>query len=146
MRIAMSTMARAGLVCQIERSIDQRDMREGLRKIAHHSFELEVVLLRKQAEVIAQLEQAFKERSRVLHATNCLEAAHHPKAAGKKHTLTRGQSVLYLRRVVAQHETCRHKLTFNRLNRTFDAWIAARQETDHRHQEQGGVQIFRTIS
>ena len=70
----MGAVAHVRSVFEIECRVDQRDMREGLGKVADQALALDVVLFRKQAEVVAQLEQAFKERSCILHAADGLEA------------------------------------------------------------------------
>lgn len=45
---------------QIVRGIDQRDMREGLRIVANLPPRLRIVLLGKEADIVAQLEQPLE--------------------------------------------------------------------------------------
>jgi hypothetical protein len=58
MRITMGTTAHVRFVRQIESSIDQRNMRKGLGKVADQRVWRDVVLFREQAQLVASFEQA----------------------------------------------------------------------------------------
>jgi len=45
---------------QVERRVDQRDVREGLREVAELAFGMWVVFLAQQSEVVAQSDQALE--------------------------------------------------------------------------------------
>src|ERR1035441_4927672 len=86
-RTAMGTTAHAGSALQIEGRSDQRNIREGLGKVADQPSALDVVLFREQAQVVAQREQACKQLPGILHAADGFEGADHPEAAGQKSAL-----------------------------------------------------------
>src|SRR5580704_10716750 len=79
---AWTVIRRAGVARgQIERGADQREMAERLREVAEEALLLGVVLLREQADVVAQREQPLEERLRVALATHEGEAVGEPEAA-----------------------------------------------------------------
>src|SRR5690242_527079 len=51
---------------EVERGIDERDVREGLREISDLSFDARIVLLGEQSDIIAQCEKVLEHPARVL--------------------------------------------------------------------------------
>src|SRR5438552_15315723 len=56
-------------------------MRERLREVAEEPARFRVVLLREQSDVVAEAEQAFQQRKRVLAFAGEHERLDHPEAA-----------------------------------------------------------------
>jgi hypothetical protein len=78
---------------QVEGSIHQSHMGEGLREIADHPPGQRVVLLSQQADVVAESQQTFKERSALLLTPLKNEVVGQPEAARQKRTLSRVSAV-----------------------------------------------------
>src|SRR5260370_12839298 len=72
-----TAFVRPGSVFEIEGGIDESDVGERLGKIPDQPLALDVILFREQAQVVAQQENAFKQRSRIVDAANGFQAAHH---------------------------------------------------------------------
>jgi len=51
------------MVVQVQRGVDQRQMRERLREIAQLTFRARVVFLRQQADIVAKPDQPLEQRT-----------------------------------------------------------------------------------
>src|SRR3954465_7026472 len=58
-------LGRLGIKAEVVCRIRQRDMREGLRKVSDEALGLWIVLLRKQAHIVAKGQQAFEQIERL---------------------------------------------------------------------------------
>ena len=83
-------------VFKVEGGGDQRDVAKGLGEVADKAAAIDVVFLREQAEVVAQLEQAGEEFAGVLDAADGFEGADHPEAAGEEDAFAGGKAVVDL--------------------------------------------------
>src|SRR5690349_11003464 len=62
-------------------AVDERDVREGLRKIAQLAFETRVVFLGQQANVVAQSKQPLEETMRVFVTAHRFQTVDQPERA-----------------------------------------------------------------
>src|SRR4051812_10741352 len=67
---------------ECQSGIHQREVAERLRKVAEVAARDRVVLLRKQPDVVAQVEQPLEELARLVVPPLKLEHAHEPERAG----------------------------------------------------------------
>src|ERR1700736_193449 len=58
------------LIAQQQRGVDQRDVREGLRKISQLSLRFRTVFLRKQSEIVSHIEQPLEQFARLFVTTD----------------------------------------------------------------------------
>ena len=103
-------LGRFSIMREITGGIDQREMRKCLREIADQALAARLVFLRQQADVIAQGQQAFEQRHRLVAAAEHQISVDQPKAAGKEEALACRQAVLGFLGVVAQHQTVNYEL------------------------------------
>src|SRR5690606_4244589 len=74
---------------QIERRVDEADVRERLRKVAGKPLLRGIVPLRQQAHIVANRQQSLEHARRVVMAAEQLETVHEPEAAQQERRLTR---------------------------------------------------------
>ena len=86
-------LSRTKCPCQVVRCVDQGDVREGLWEVADEAFGLQVVLLRQEAKIGSQREQALEQRSRILVAALQNVIVGQPEAAGEKDSLLAAKAV-----------------------------------------------------
>src|SRR5271168_3402523 len=92
------------MVLQIERSVDEREMRKGLWEIAKLAAFARIILLRQQPDIVAQAEQTPEQRSRLRMTTLQHKIVRKPEAAREEHALTWWQPVHPFVRAVAQDQ------------------------------------------
>src|SRR5271156_3650650 len=78
---------------KIVRRVDERDVRKRLRKISELAVKNGIVLLRKQAYVVAQIKQTQEEFPRLLVTARDRVVVRQPKRARQERSLTRRQAV-----------------------------------------------------
>src|SRR5258708_32096188 len=81
---------------QVEGGVDERDVREGLREVPELPSETRVILLRQEADIVAQCQQALEQFPRLGDAPLQDEVVGEPKTAGEKCPLAGRQSVRHL--------------------------------------------------
>lgn len=102
------------IVAEIERRIDQREMREGLWKIADQALRSRIVFLGQQADIVGQSQQAPEQRRRVIIASLQHHVVGKPEAAGEGHTLAGRQAVLGFLGLLAPNQSPMHQLALDR--------------------------------
>src|SRR5437762_10611307 len=113
---------------EIERRIDQRDVRERLGEIAHLTLRPRIILLGEEPDVIAEREQPLEESARVLMAPLQHVVVRKPKAASDEGALAAGKPVVGLLTIVAQHESIDDQSLLDLLNSAPHPRIVRRQE------------------
>ena len=92
--LALLTISRGpAFLRQVIRRVYETHMGEGLRKIAHKTPTVRIILLREQADVIAQPQQPLKERGRLVVASHETPVVRQPECARKKHAFTRWKAI-----------------------------------------------------
>ena len=84
--------------------IDERNVRESLRKIAGQAFRSRVVFLRQKPDIVAQARKSFEKPAPIGDAAEHHKAVGKPEAAGQEGALARRQPILRSFGVVAQNE------------------------------------------
>ena len=96
----MGTLLRRSRRCtavhpiEVEGGVDHGDMGEGLGEIAHEASKARIVLLREEAEIIAQRQETGEEVPGIALATEENEAVDEPEAACQECSLTGRESVI----------------------------------------------------
>ncbi len=117
-------------------------MREGLGEVARHAAGFDVVLLRHQTQVVAQLEQPLEQRSRVVDPAQQHIGVGQPETAGQEGSLARRQAVRHLGGVVAHEQAVRgHQLALDRLDRRHEDGVVGLDEAHLGQEQQAGVEI-----
>src|SRR6476620_2335045 len=93
------------VIVQVERGVDQRQMRECLREIAQLPARARIVLLRPQPDIVAQPQQPLEQRARLALAALQDQVVGEPEAAREEQALARRQAIDRLLRAIAEHET-----------------------------------------
>ena len=101
-------------------------MRERLRKIAELPPCLRIVFFREQADIVAQREQALEQGACFGVAVLQPVIVGKPKAARKKHPLSRRQAVNFRPCPITQHKAVNHELPLDRCDGAAHAWIVCR--------------------
>ena len=104
-------------------------MRERLREVADEALEARVVLLREQAEVVAEREQALEHLARLVELAEQDEVVHEPEGAEEERALSRRQPVDVLDLLVvavALHEPVDEQLPADGLERAAHARVVGR--------------------
>ena len=89
---------------EIERGVDQRDVREGLREVADQPARRAVVFLGQQPDVVAQRQQPLEQRSRLRPAVCRMKASASQKLQARNAPSPGGSPSSAVLGVVAQHE------------------------------------------
>ena len=84
MAVRGALLGRSLAAGQVERCVDQRDVRKRLRKVPELASEPRIVLLGQEADIVAQRQEAFKKLARLRHAPLHDEIVGEPEAAGEK--------------------------------------------------------------
>src|SRR5688572_23152969 len=108
-------LGRLGGGAEVQRGVDQRNVGEGLRKVAEETPGDRIVLLGKQADVVGEAEEALEQRARFVHAALQAKVVGEPEAAGEEHALARRQPVDRLVREVALHQAVDGQFTLDGL-------------------------------
>src|SRR5437868_2214304 len=108
---------------QVMRGIDQRDMRERLREIAHLPAGSRIVFLRQQSEIVAQIEEPLEQRPRVHIAALQDIIVGEPEAASKERSYIPRQAVNSALGVVARDKAVSQQELFYGSHRAHDAGI-----------------------
>src|SRR5580698_4102369 len=140
----LRVVAQAGMVLaiEVEGGVDHRDVGKSLGEVADEAFELDVVLLGEQAEVVAQGEQAIEEAARVVGAADGFEATDHPETAGEEDAFAGRQAVLDLFGVVAKNEASGHEIALNRFDGAADAVVGGGEKADDGHEQKRRIELF----
>src|SRR5688500_6670849 len=88
---------------EIQRGVDERDVRERLGKVAEETARCGVVLLGEEADIVCKSEEALEKLARLFPAALQAERVGEPEAAGKEHALARRQAVDAALGAIAQH-------------------------------------------
>ncbi len=94
--VVRALMHRLARLRQIIGAVDQREMREGLRKIADQALELRIVFLAQQADIVAKPDQPPKQPLGLVESFLQNVGVDQPEAAGQERALARRQRVLDL--------------------------------------------------
>ena len=103
-------------------------MAERLGEVADLAASRDVVLLREQAEVVAQPEQAVEQRSGFVDPAVEGERADQPERAGEELSLVARQPVVGVGRRVARDEAIAAELARDRVDGARDALVVAGQK------------------
>ena len=130
----------------VEDRVDQGDVAEGLREVAHEALGLHIILLRDQTDIVADADQPLDQRTRLLAAVQADEVVGIPERAGQERALVAGQPVRGLvLGVVAQHEAVPHQGAADRVDGADYARIILRQEAHMGDQQQARVEALRAV-
>ena len=94
---------------QVECAVDQRHMRECLRKIAEQLARGGIVFLAQQADIVAERDQPLEQGVCVVEPAEHHIGIDQPEAARQERAFARRQPVVRARGVVAQHQTADHQ-------------------------------------
>ena len=111
---------------KVERGVDQRNMRERLRKVPELASEPRIVFLRQEADIVAQRHEPLEQLPRLGDASLQDEIVGEPEAAGEKRPFARRQPVNHLSGVVAQYEPVDDEAPLNRLEGARDPRVRRR--------------------
>src|SRR5712691_2602591 len=136
-------MPHPAALAEDDRGVDEREVRECLRKVSELAVRDRVVLLGEQADVVAQVEQSLEQLARLLDVALQREHVREPERARQEHALARRQPVLDLGGPVAQNESVDDQLAPDRVDGGDEARIRRGQKADQRHQEDARVELVR---
>jgi hypothetical protein len=107
---------------QIVRGVHEREVREGLGKVAEHRAALWIELFRQETDVVPHGQQTFEEPLRIDHAPHLGVGVRQPEAAGEEHPFPRRETVgrLAALRAIAKDEAVGHEVLLDRFDRTGD--------------------------
>ena len=125
--------------------VDQRYVREGLRKVAKRLAGLGVQHLRIQPKVIAAAEHALEQDTRLVQFADGREVADEPKRAHGEDAFVAVKAVIGLLGRVASQEPIHLQLGPDTVHRRAHPGVFGRQEANHRHHEQRGVSVLRAV-
>ena len=138
---AVSALLRGSLRAgQVVGGVDQRDVREGLRKVADLAGEARVVLLGEESDVVTQRKQVLEKLAGLLDASLQDEIVGQPKAAGQKCPFSGRQAVHQLSGVVPHDETVDDEALLDCFHRSDDTRVGRRKESDERKQQEARVE------
>src|SRR6476660_9653808 len=80
-------------VGQVPGGVDERDVRERLRKVADEALLHDVVLLRQQSQIVSQRQEPAKQLVRLARASLQRVVVRQPERAGEKRPLACRQTV-----------------------------------------------------
>ena len=80
-------------VREVHRGVDERDMRERLRKVADLALGDVVVLFGEEADVVSKRQQLLEELHGFVMPADHLEVVDHPERTGEKGTLASDQTI-----------------------------------------------------
>src|SRR5579871_3078103 len=126
--------------CQVVRRVHQCNVRESLGKVAGLTMQLDVILLRKKTDIIAQSEDTLKEISRFSVATLQNIVVGEPEAARDKRSLGGIQSVDRRRSFITCYQSITQEAPFNCGDSPADSRILRRQESDHGQEKKAPIQ------
>src|SRR3954469_4355452 len=135
-------LSRAKCPCQGVGCGGQGAVREGLWKVCDEAFDLQVVLLRQEAKVGSQCEQALEQRSRILVAALQNVIVDQPEAAGEKNSLLADKPVHRRGRIIAHHKTIFEQVLLDGRHRALYSRVIRRQKADQRQQKKTRVQFL----
>src|SRR5919204_1472941 len=127
---------------QVEGTVHERHVREGLREVAELAAELRVVLLGEQAEVGAEREEPLEELPRLVEPALEREVVDEPEGARQEGSFAGRQAVdrhRLLVRLVALDEAVADELALDRRHRADHARVVGGEEADERDHEQARV-------
>src|ERR1700761_3191691 len=120
----LRAQASGSLPCaQTMRRIDEREMRESLRKVAEVATVVRIVFLRQKPHVIAQSQQPLEQSASLVVTTQQHIIVDQPEAAGEKGALARGQAVDCGPGVIAQDKSVAQQLALDGGDCALDARI-----------------------
>src|SRR5215212_3179330 len=130
-----------------ERGLDERQVRERLRKVAELHLGPRILFFAQKAEIVTQSEQAIEQRLRFVQPALHGEDFDQPERASQEDTFTRRQPIdmLLLLASVAKQETVDTQLASDRLDGRDESRIVRRQEADDRHEQDAGVELVRSV-
>src|SRR5512135_3030323 len=104
--LSPGTGRRGGVVpAELSGAVDQSDEAESLRCVAQLAAGLRVVFLADHPDVVAQAQQTFEQRGRLLTLSDSGERVDQPEGAREEGAVAAGQAVVALLGVVAEQET-----------------------------------------
>src|SRR5215210_3473555 len=124
---------------------NEREVAERLREVPHLPPARDVVLLREEAEVVGQADQALEQFFRLVDAAIARERVDEPEGARQELALVAGQAVVGLSGRVTRDEAVATELARNRVNRPRYAIVRSRQEANERDVQHAGVELARAV-
>src|SRR5579875_102442 len=107
----------------------QCDVRECLRKIPNQALAPGVIFLRKQTNIVCQLEKPLEEAPSLALSSDGLQRADQPEAAGQKCAFAAGKAIGPALGFVAQQKAILHEILLNSLYGTDDTRIIDRKKS-----------------
>src|SRR6266545_2670658 len=133
------------LARQVERGVDELEVRERLREVSEQSLRRRVVLLRDEPELGPHREQPLEQRVRLVVLAEQLEAVDEPERARQEDPLAGGQPVDALLAAVAEDEAVIDEVAADRVDRAAHARVARGEKADERNHEQARVERVRAV-
>ena len=130
------------MVGEVAGRVDQRKMREGLRKIAYQLFGSRFVLLAQQAHIIAERQHPFKQLQGVFATTKHQIGICKPETAREKHAFAGRQSIVRNDGIVALYESMSQETVLDTGDGADNARVLWRQKSDGGQHQQAGVELL----
>ena len=127
---------------EVKDGIYQCHVREGLRKIANLLLFVRIVFLGKQADVIAEFEQALQELFGFPVAPRKLVGVRKPETARKESPFPDGHEGVALGSPVTHEQSFADEPLFDAAYRAENARVVSRQEAKNGQQEQAGINFL----
>jgi len=131
---ARAAVSGAALGVEIRDRIHERDVREGLREVAHQTFFLDAILLGEQSDIILKLEQSLQELFGFRVPAQKRVVISEPKTAGEEGPFAHGQAVVHSMRDVSLDEAVAEKLFLDLPHGAANPRIGWRKKTHQRYQ------------
>src|SRR5215213_8205453 len=130
-----------------ERGLDERQVRERLRKVAELHPGPRIVFFAQEAEIVTQSEQAIEQRLRFVQPALHSEDFDQPERASQEDAFARWEPIdmLLILASVAKQETVDTELASDRFDGRDESRIVRRQEADDRHEQNAGVELVRSV-
>src|SRR5690348_8937952 len=130
---------------EVQRGIDQRDMRERLWEISELALGAWVVLLGQKPDIVPEREQPLEEPAGVVTPAHEHVVVSEPEAAGEERSLARGQAIIGGGTIVAEHQAVDDEPLLDLFDGAAHARIVRRQESDQWNHEQARIEQLRAV-
>jgi hypothetical protein len=117
---------------EVESAVDERKMRERLRKISQLAVFFGIVFFRQKADIVAQRKQMLEKRARFVDPALQDVVVNHPKTTGEKGSFVPHQAVHRASGVITCDQAILHQVLLDRGHCALDAVVFRREKSDQR--------------
>src|SRR2546423_913299 len=126
-------------VAQVASRVDERDVRESLRKVSEMTPRAWIILLAQKSDIVAQRDKLLEEPHGIIPAAEQQIGVRQPEAASEEGAFAGRQAVFRLERVVAQHQSIDDKSPLDRRDGAAIARVVGLDEANWCEQQQAGI-------